>query len=109
MPLEDRLLEFNTGSIQELVYDEKENALWMVQGNSSGFRKLDLRNYELKQFKVHEYIEEDIPDINYPFESILIDLQDDIWLGTWGTGLFVFDKRKSISTIIIFIPKHRIQ
>jgi len=89
---EDKLQEHpKVGSVQNIAYDEKLNALWIVQGGPDGFRKFDLRNYNLEQFKVHLSIPE-LPDINYPFESVFLDSNDNIWVGTWGTGLFLFNK-----------------
>lgn len=89
---EDKLKEHqHVGPVQEIAYDEKLNALWIVQGGPDGFRKFDLRNYNLEQYKVHLSIPE-LPDINYPFESVFLDSNDNIWVGTWGTGLFMFNK-----------------
>lgn len=89
---EDRLQRHNTGAIQKMAYDKKLNSLWLVHGGQGGFRKFDLRNHILTQYRIHSSIPE-LPDVNYPFESILIDSKDRIWIGSWGTGLFLFDKK----------------
>lgn len=102
----DTLKLHDAGSVEEIWYDENLNALWLVQGNVQGFRKFDLRNHEVKKYRVHQSIPE-LPDLNYPFESILIDSRDNIWIGTWGTGLFLFNKEAEQFSQFQIYPENR--
>ena len=103
---EDRMQQHPSGSVHEIAYDEKLNALWLAHGNNNGFRKFDLRNQNITQFKIQNS-DANLPDINYPFESILIDSKDRIWLGTWGSGLFIFDKNKQTFLKFPIYPENR--
>ncbi|MCY1720267.1 response regulator [Prolixibacteraceae bacterium Z1-6] len=86
----DSLEHHSVGSIQELWHDKKRNTLWLVQGSNSGFRKFDLENKTFSRFFMPNEVSH-LESGNPPYESILLDGNDKVWLGTWGIGLFRFD------------------
>ena len=74
----------------ELVADDNRNAIWIIGGFYPGLTKFDLRNHKIERF----FIDDSIPEyknIFRTYESISIDKNDRLWLGTWGTGFYYFN------------------
>jgi signal transduction histidine kinase/ligand-binding sensor domain-containing protein/DNA-binding response OmpR family regulator len=80
---------YEVGPAQNMVYDDKRNLLWIVQGGDEGFRKFDLRTLQVEKLQMPASVSNLVKG-NVPYESILIDGKDRCWLGTWGTGLYTF-------------------
>ncbi len=89
---EDKFYRRRKGQCQEIRYDEQENVIWLVGGNNSGLVRFDLRKYKDDQYRI-ERTPTNLSTI-YTYESLLIDSQHRIWVGTWGTGFYYFDPNK---------------
>jgi ligand-binding sensor domain-containing protein len=96
---------------QELVYDEPRNVLWAVGGDNigaaldtSGLTRFDLRNnkwsnYNIKDSKINS------SKLPHSFYSLHLDDAEKIWIGTWGTGLYIFDPElESFERSFIYPP-----
>ncbi len=86
----DSVRHHNTGTCQEIGYDKKRNALWLTGGGESGFRKFDLQNESSEKMDMPADVSQ-LRIGNPPYESMLMDGRDQLWLGTWGIGLFRFN------------------
>ncbi|MEN8115624.1 MAG: two-component regulator propeller domain-containing protein [Bacteroidota bacterium] len=85
----DTLIKFNSGGpCNDLIYDEKRNAIW-IAGGAEGLRRFDLRNYRLDNYGIEAFLPKNSRSAHV-YESVFLDRQDNIWLGTWGTGFFNF-------------------
>ena len=100
---EDLFKPHSVGVCQEIVYDDKRNVIWLAAGNG-GLRKFDLRNHKLEVYQINNTAQS---NSYHQYESILIDKQDRIWLGTWGTGFYQFNpKREKFNRYLIY-PENR--
>lgn len=93
------------GQVQEIKYDQRENVFWLVGGNNSGLVRFDLRNNKDERFK----IEDSLPNVNtvHTYESLYIDSQHRIWIGTWGTGFYSFNPNKKTFERYLVYPDNR--
>ena len=73
----------DAGVCKEIVYDDNRDVIWIV-GGGGVLRKFDLRNKELKKFPIAKLGANRNTD-SHSLESILLDKEGRIWVGTWGT------------------------
>ncbi len=100
---EDLFKPHSVGECQEIVYDDKRNVIWLAGGNS-GLRKFDLRNYKLEVYQINNATQS---NSYHSYESILIDKQDRIWVGTWGTGFYLFNPKTEKFNRYLIYPENR--
>ena len=93
----------SVGACQEIVYDDKRNVMWLAGGNS-GLQKFDLRNYKLDSYQINNITQS---NSYHQYESILIDKQDRIWVGTWGTGFYLFNPKTEKFNRYLIYPENR--
>ncbi|HWR32447.1 MAG TPA: two-component regulator propeller domain-containing protein [Chitinophagaceae bacterium] len=64
--------------------------IWMGLNGGNGFAKLDLKNRQFKHFKIKSDHDNDfgLNSVN----AILKDKNNNVWLGTYGSGLFYFNQ-----------------
>jgi len=109
------LYEFNTndytytrysdaGVCKEIVYDDNRDVIWIV-GGGGVLRKFDLRNKELKKFPIAKLGANRNTD-SHSLESILLDKEGRIWVGTWGTGLYLFDEQMEAFSRYFISPEN---
>ncbi|MBT3382616.1 MAG: response regulator [Prolixibacteraceae bacterium] len=101
---ENRFENQTDGSCQEIVYDDKRNVIWLVGGGDFGLRKFDLRNYKVRQYQINDSTS---ANAYHTYESILIDKQDRIWVGTWGTGFYLFNPETEKFNRYLIYPENR--
>ena len=94
-------LEKDIGSyeITKIIKDTDEHALWIIGWG------LQLIKFNYDDFTVTKY--------NFPFEkknepsnaySMMADSKGNIWIGTWGNGLYLFNKEKEKFSHILIKP-----
>ena len=73
-------------------YYDGANELWMGLNGGNGFAKLDINNRHFEHFKIKSDNKDDfgVNSIN----ALLKDKDDNIWLGTFGSGLYYFNRGK---------------
>jgi len=100
-------IQYETGFCHDLLFDNKRNAIWIVGGFNSYLIKFDLRNHKTK----HYYIDNStlkLKKVLHNYESISIDNKNDqLWVGTWGTGFFCFDLKTERFKRYLIYPENR--
>ena len=97
--IENKFYLRREGVCQEIKYDERENVIWMVGESYTGLVRFDLRNYKDEQFR----IKNSTSGTSHSYESVFIDSQHRIWVGTWGTGFYRFDPaRKEFVRYLVY-------
>ena len=94
----------SVGICQKTIYDDRRNVIWIVGGGNTGLRKFDLRNYKVEQYHINGSI---LTDAYHNYESLFIDSQDRIWVGTWGTGFYSFNPEKNRFERYLIYPENR--
>lgn len=101
---EDNSFNFKqVGTCTEISYDDKRNVIWLV-GGSDGLRKFDLRNYKVYSYNINGSLS---TNFYHTYESLLIDKQDRVWVGTWGTGFYNFSPEKNTFERYLIYPENR--
>ena len=90
----------SNNSILSLFID-RTNSLWI--GTSNGINLYDGSNDHFIRLTLPEFIEHNGTDI-YSVNSIAEDLDGNIWLGTFGKGLYIY--YKSTDQIVSFTYNH---
>jgi ligand-binding sensor domain-containing protein/signal transduction histidine kinase/DNA-binding response OmpR family regulator len=85
----------------ELRFDKKRNALWIASAN---LKKLNLTSNEVKQYEIGNANEESSV---HSYETIDLDIEGNIWLGTWGTGFYHFNPDNEIFERYLLYPENR--
>lgn len=86
---------------QEIKYDKKRNVLWIV---GAGLVKYDLKTNENKNYEVGDAF--DRPAI-HQYQSVFLDNSGNIWVGTWGTGLYNFDPFNEVFQRCLIYPENK--
>lgn len=112
---DDSFVQLSDRRCRRILYDEPRNVLWFVGGDNigagsskKGLLKLDLSNNKISEYGINSsgYNSENLPHSYY---SLLLDTKGKIWLGTWGTGLYVFNPdEESFERHFIYPQKGRI-
>ncbi|WP_340114621.1 hybrid sensor histidine kinase/response regulator transcription factor [Maribellus mangrovi] len=79
----------------EIKYDPKRNVLWIAE---SGLTRFDLHTYERTRYEIE--------NVN-AYESICLDNNGMVWLGTWGNGFYYFDPAKEVFQRYQIYPENR--
>lgn len=91
------LINFDNGvEVTDIAIDKDTNDLWLV-GWKCGLTKFNMETFTWKKYEL-ERNNNTGKDFNNATYSILIDGNNDIWVGTWGQGVYIFDKEKHIFT-----------
>lgn len=85
----------------ELKFDKKRNVLWITA------RGLIKYNVTTNQWKRYEIGDAYGASTVHSYESICLDKQGKIWLGTWGTGFYFFDPAKEVFQRYLIYPENR--
>lgn len=88
---------FGGGSITAISLDQENDCLWVL-----GWAQ-ELRKINYKTFEYHEFVNEH--DRNALKFSILNDSNGKLWIGTWGSGLYSFDKAAEKFEKVNIIPQ----
>lgn len=80
--------------ITEMVENVNDSCLWMV-GWNTGLLKL---NYKTHLVEIHELLNLNI--LNNTTYSLLMDETENLYVGTWGKGLYYYDTKTKRSEII---------
>lgn len=88
----ERKLADNNGFCEKMQYDVSQNCLWISKGNSKpGLIRFDIDTYQSEGYQMNQTNSND--QIIHNYYTISLDHRNSIWMGTWGTGLFVFDRK----------------
>lgn len=96
----DSFIQVSDRLCRKIMYDEARNVLWFVGGDNigagsskKGLLKLDLRNNKVKEYGIDNtgYNSVNLPHSYY---SLFLDSKGKVWVGTWGTGLYLFSPEK---------------
>lgn len=80
-------LPFDNFYCQELKFDEQRNVIWVAR--IGGLYQFDPNTYDLVGYKIEgESAVSNVPIHNY--YSTLLDDRGRVWVGTWGTGSYIF-------------------
>ncbi|NQU53830.1 MAG: response regulator [Bacteroidetes bacterium] len=96
----------NTAPCQEIIYDDKRNVIWIVGGNNSDLRKFDLRNNRITKHRISDSFSNS-QNRFHACESALVDSEDRLWVGTWGTGLYIFDQATENFERYLIYPENK--
>lgn len=96
------------GSIpnQDMHYDKKRNVIWIAPGNNAGLIRFDLETNSFESFSIGVN-DENPSDVTHVYESVWLDNNDNIWLGTWGTGFYSFDPGSETFRRFPIYPENR--
>jgi len=73
-------------------FSDGEKCIWFGMNAGAGFTRFDLRSEKFENFIINSA--KTAPEIN-TINAISPDKQDNIWLGTYGGGLYYFDRAKN--------------
>lgn len=107
--MSDNLFEFDAESdsfirranirCRKILYDEHRNVLWIVGGDNigagndkNGLSKLDLRNNKISNYRIEDS-KPNSTGLSHSYYSLHLDENGKVWIGTWGTGLYLFDSQ----------------
>ena len=93
-------------SCQELQYDERRNVIWVATGNRAGLVKFDLRNYKITRYYIGKS-NTNPSGLFHSYESVHIDNRGRIWVGTWGTGFYLFNPGEESFKRYLIYPDNR--
>jgi len=79
-------------SCTDIVYDEKRNVLWIISNTPDRLIKFDLRNHKKEIYRIDN--SGNLNKAIHVYESNFVDINGNVWLGTWGTGFYMFDTAK---------------
>lgn len=111
----DSLIKRLNTSCRQIQYDRARNVLWIVDGDNVGAGSLDsgLTRYDLRNNKyvVYNIQDKDVKYKNIPFSyfSVFLDSNGKVWLGTWGSGLYVFSPENESFERVKLRPTDRLQ
>lgn len=91
------------GEITEIVLDEKNSCFWMV-GWEMGLVRVNYTDYTFTRYNLPRSIS-NLPPLAY---SLIQDHAGNIWVGTWGNGLFKFNIKDQNFNHFTFNQKNRI-
>ena len=97
-------IDFGAGvEVTDIAFAEDNDVLWLV-GWKCGLKKFNKKtfqwvNYELKR---DDKFGEDFKNDTY---SLLHDSNNKLWIGTWGNGIYNFDKEKHVFTKLRIGPR----
>lgn len=102
---EDKFVRHETGSCGQMCFDPVRNKIWIASG-AGGMKLYDLQSQELKVFKIEDSPEN--PNATYhAYQSVHLDKEGRIWLGTWGTGFYAFNPEKEKFSRYMIYPDNR--
>ncbi len=85
--------------VTEIVEDTVDSVLWMV-GWNIGLVSLD---YNTFTYKSYDIVDSESQRITKTY-SLLLDKNEHVWVGTWGSGLHRFDTTSKTSVEVILGP-----
>ena len=100
-------------SCQDMVFDEARNVLWIVGGDNIGAGKDDngLTRFDLRNNKTVSYRIKDSSlsssKLPHSYYSVHLNKSGKIWIGTWGTGLYIFTPENESFERYYIYPDHR--
>ncbi|MEN8117710.1 MAG: two-component regulator propeller domain-containing protein [Bacteroidota bacterium] len=100
--------EINLGKyigVTDFFFDPDDEHLWIV-GWEGGLTKYNLRTGTWKRFSLNEE-DDQFRSSQNSTHSILIDNKNKIWIGTWGAGVFSFDREKQTFEKIEIRPRFK--
>lgn len=93
----DSFINHTESRCRKILYDEQRNALWVVGGDNigagsdkKGLIKLDLRNNKISLYGIDDS-KFNSQNLSRSYYSLHLDGSGNIWIGTWGTGLYIFN------------------
>ena len=84
-----KVLKTLHGDIPKTLFEDKEGLLWFGSGNGKLF-KIDIENKEIEKFFHDPKDSTSIP--SGMIVSMTEDSRDNLWIGTWPTGMARFNK-----------------
>ncbi len=89
-----KVSRYLSGSIPKTFFEDKDGIIWIGTDKGTMF-KIDVVNRKIKTFRHNPSDSTSIPS------GTIITMSDDnrnnLWVGTWPTGMFKFDKKKEIA------------
>lgn len=89
---------------QDMHYDEQRNVLWIASGNNEGIVKFNLENNTWIGHRIGDSFG---TNTIHAYESVFLDGNGKVWLGTWGTGFYTFDQEKEAFERYLIYPGNR--
>jgi len=80
-----------SGSVVESIFQDSKGFMWFA--TRSGLNKYDGYNFTIYR---HDNNDPNSIGATWVMEGIIEDLKGNLWLGTWGGGLSIFDREKEI-------------
>ena len=77
-------------------FSDGKNSLWIGFNGGAGFTRFDLKTETFENFTVKS-AHQISPQIN-SINAIVADRSNNLWLGTYGGGVYYFDRQKNIFT-----------
>ncbi len=90
-------------NITGLALDENREKIWVVGWN------MGVVSFDYNEMSYHQYLSQNYTNGQFKSYSILKDSNDDVWIGTWGNGLFYLDpENPEITEVNILPPTYRV-
>lgn len=86
---------------EEIKYDKQRNVLWIT---GTGLYKYNLRTKELTKYKIEDSFK---GQTFHSYESLALDKDGYVWVGTWGTGLYYFNPDSEVFHRYLIYPENR--
>jgi ligand-binding sensor domain-containing protein len=97
------LFNFGDGvEITDIAFAKDTDDLWLV-GWKCGLTKFNKKNFTWEKYKLENSNNTADEFINDTY-SILIDSDNNLWVGTWGQGVYNFDKEKQVAAKMDIAP-----
>lgn len=99
------LFNFGNGvEVTDIAIDKDTNDLWLV-GWKCGLTKFNTETFTWEKYEL-ERNNNSRKDFKNDTYSLLNDSNNELWVGTWGGGVYIFDKEKHDFTKIEIAPKY---
>jgi ligand-binding sensor domain-containing protein len=91
--------------VTDIAFDKDDDELWLV-GWKCGLKKFNKKTFNWITYELTRNNEFGQIFKNDTY-SLLHDSNNNLWIGTWGEGIYTFDKEKLVFTEMIIDPNYQ--